>query len=94
MAIYLQNAQGPVYLNGQAVAGPGRIDLRWADCVATGSGGSVTICSDGAVAASVSGLGSNVQPYVPPVQQVLMLYYRYSYRWQVQTPGGSVGIRA
>ncbi|NLH71457.1 MAG: hypothetical protein GX456_00210 [Verrucomicrobia bacterium] len=54
----------------------------------------MTICSDGAVAASVSGQGSNVQPYVPPVQQVLILYYRYSYRWQVQTPGGSVGIRA
>ncbi len=90
----INNPQGPVFLNGQPVAGPGPVSVIWPDCVATGWGGAVTICSNGAVAATISGAGSRVQPLSPPTQSVYMLYYRYSYRWQIQTPGGSVGVRA
>lgn len=31
--------------------------------------------------------------YSPPVQEVNPIYYRRSYRTQIRTPGGSVGIR-
>lgn len=92
MAMTIDNISGPVWLNGQPVSSA--TPVGEADCVSTGAGGTVSILSDGVLAATVSGANSSVQPHIPPVQSLSTTYYQSSYRWQLKTPGGSIGIRA
>lgn len=92
MAMRIDNISGLVLVNGNRVTQA--MDLADGDCVETGAGGSACIYSDGVLAATVSGPNSSLQSYTPPTLGLSQGYYRYSYRWLLKTPGGSVGIRA
>jgi hypothetical protein len=104
MPLRASHISGDVRINGQA-ADPNR-DLFYADCVSLGpTGGSVSIDDNGVPAAWVSSTppsASNGSPppaapyvstYSPPTQSLYLIYYRYSYRWQLKTTGGSTGVR-
>ncbi|MCU0780419.1 MAG: hypothetical protein MUF04_04870 [Akkermansiaceae bacterium] len=59
--------------------------------------GSPLVPSSGTAPQNASGSrnldGTDLTIYSPPVIGVSLMYYRRSYRTQIGTPGGSVGIR-
>lgn len=82
----------PVYVDGQPITG--EMSVGSANCISTGDGGSARITDHGVTAATVAGPNSAVTSHSPPTTGLSLTYYRSSARWQLKTPGGSVGIRA
>ncbi len=104
MSLRVSHILGDVQINGQA-ADPTK-DLIYADYVSLGrAGGSVSIDDNGVPAAWISstppaaanGAPPPTAPYVstysPPTLSLYLIYYRYSYRWQLKTTGGGTGVR-
>lgn len=83
---------GPVYVDGQPVTGEVPVDAG--NCISTGADGLARITDGGVTAATVAGADSQITPSRPPVTSLNLMYYRSSTRWELKTPGGSVGIRA
>jgi hypothetical protein len=83
---------GPVYVDGQPITG--EVSVNADNCVSTGDQGQARITDGGVTAATVAGPNSQVTPHRPPTTGLSLTYYRSSARWELKTPGGSVGIRA
>lgn len=82
----------PVYVDGQPITG--EVSVGEANCISTGDDGFARITDNGQTAATVAGPNSEVVPKMPPATGLSLTYYRSSARWQLKTPGGSVGVRA
>jgi hypothetical protein len=102
MPLQLSNLSGNVRVNG-APAFTNQ-NISFADYISLDPGASVSIDDNGVPAAWVSAAAtapsatpsstaSRVSTYSPPTLSLYQIYYLYSYRWQLKTPGGTTGVR-
>lgn len=82
----------PVFVDGQPISG--EVSVSAANCIWTEDRGFARITDNGVTAATVAGPNSEVTPNIPPATGLSLTYYRSSARWELKTPGGSVGVRA
>lgn len=99
MPLYLSRVEGTVRLNGGVLDPrlPNAVyPVSTPDCIQTGPDGRVAVYLDieaRQLAAVVSGPAVTVKMVVPPSDSLIRWYYSYSYRRQLGTSGGSIGIQ-
>jgi hypothetical protein len=109
MPLKLDSLQGSVYVDeqpaqaGQSVAYENCVAVgdNSSVCIFDGPDLAATLAKGGIAPAedvmkllrAAGGGSARLATYAPPVTAVNPIYYRRSYRTQIRTPGGSVGIR-
>lgn len=99
MSLYLSQVGGTVKVNGVALdpEDPTAVyPVSMPDYVETGANGTVTVFTDARatqMAAVISGPSATVRMFVPPAQAVVNTYYARSYRRQLGTQVGTVGVQ-
>ena len=99
MALNVRNVAGQVFLNGQAVPNGTSSGINSSgDYISIGATSQAAIVDQASnvTVAIIDTTGSptpTMQTFGPYAQSVYQVYYNGSYRWQVNSPGGSVGTR-